>query len=261
LLLGLDRRPGDTEPPRADSLIIAHIDPVSGTVALLSLPRDLWVSIPGYVDGKINGAFYYGERNSPNGGGMALAKQTLGDALGITVDQAVVIDFNGFRSLIDALGGITVDVPKEIYDPQFPTDDYGYTVAHFLVGPQLMDGPTALMYSRVRHPDSDFERMKRQQLVLVGIARRLQERGLLQNLHNADQLAQSLAPFVHTDMPADQVLALLWAMRGVDPGAVRRNTVDGSQLWETTIGGAYALVPQQGVLQTMGQLLLSPATP
>ncbi|MDP9312919.1 MAG: LCP family protein [Chloroflexota bacterium] len=259
-LLGLDARPGEGLQARSDALMLVRLDPQANSAALLSMPRDIWVPIPGYGEGKINGAFYHGERSAP-GGGLDLAEQTLGQAFGVQVDHAVVIDFKGFRSLIDALDGITVDVPKEIYDGHFPTDDYGYTVAHFLPGPQQMDGATALTYARTRHPDSDFERIKRQQLVLLGIARKLKERGALQNLHEADVLTRALAPFVVTDMPPDAVLSLLWSMRDVDPAKVQRYTVDSSLLWETSVGGAYALVPRQGTLKTLGQKLLAPATP
>ncbi len=254
-LLGLDARPGEGLNARSDALMLVRLDPLQGSATLLSMPRDMWVGIPGYGESKINAAFYYGERSQP-GGGIPVAAQTLAQAFDVQVDHTVVIDFAGFRSLIDALDGITVDVPKEIYDGRFPTDDYGYTVAHFLAGPQHMDGATALTYARTRHPDSDFERIKRQQLVLLGIAQRLKERGALQNVQEADKIVQALAPFVHTDMPFEQVLSLLWNMRNVDPANVQRFTVDGSMLWETSVNGSYALVPQQGVLQSLGQKLL-----
>jgi LCP family protein required for cell wall assembly len=261
LLLGLDARPGEGMRARSDALMLVRIDPLSGAATLLSMPRDLWLNIPGYGEGKVNGAFYQGEIAQPGGGGIAVAKQTLHSAFNVPIDYAVVIDFAGFRSLIDALGGITVDVPKELYDGQFPTDDYGYTVAHFLPGPQQMDGATALMFARIRHPDSDFERIKRQQLVLLGIAQKIKERGALQNLHEADQLTAALTPYIQTDMAPDLVLSMLWNMREIDPAQVRRYTVESSMLWETSVNGAYALVPQPGVLPALGQKLLTPSTP
>lgn len=259
LLIGIDARPGEGLLARGDALMLVRLDPDHGAVTLLSLPRDLWVPIPGYGEGKINGAFLYGEQRAPQGGGLRLMKQTVGAALGVEVEYAVAVDFRGFRALIDAIGGITVDVPRELYDPAFPTEDYGYTVAHFLPGRQQMDGATALMYARTRHPDSDFERIKRQQQVIVAIAERLQERGTLRNLHEADALTAALLPYVHTDLPPDLALAMLWAMRDVERSAVTRLVVTPDMLWETTVGGAYALVPQPGVLPALGQRLL--ATP
>lgn len=260
LLLGVDARPGEGFRARSDALMLARLDPQAGQATLLSMPRDMWVSIPGYGQGKVNGAFFYGE-SAQAGAGMALAKQTVGGAFGVHVDHAVVIDFAGFRSLIDALGGITVDVPKEIYDGQFPTDDYGYMVAHFLQGPQQMDGTRALVYARTRHPDSDFERIKRQQLVILGITNRLKERGVLQNLHEADTLTAALMPYVQTDMPPELVLSMLWSLRDIDTASVQRLTVESSMLWQTSVNGAYALVPPDGVLPAMGQKLLQTPTP
>jgi LCP family protein required for cell wall assembly len=261
LLLGLDARPGEGTRARSDALMLVRIDPQRGDVALLSMPRDLWLNIPGYGESKVNGAFYQGEIVQPGGGGIVVAKQTLDNAFSLTIDHAVVIDFAGFRSLIDALGGITVDVPKELYDGRFPTDDYGYTVAHFLPGPQHMDGATALMFARTRHPDSDFERIKRQQLVLLGIVQKIKQRGALQNLHEADQLTAALTPYIQTDMAPDLVVSMLWSMREIEPAQVRRYTVESSMLWETSVNGAYALVPQAGVLPALGQKLLTPSTP
>jgi len=258
LLLGLDARPGEGLHARSDALLLVRLDPQGGDAAVLSMPRDLWVPIPGYGENKVNAAFYYGER-AQAGGGILVAKQAVGSAFNVPIDYAVAVDFAGFRSLIDAIGGITVDVPKEIYDGRYPTDDYGYTVAHFLPGTQQMDGSTALMYARTRHADSDFERIKRQQLVLLGIAQRLKERSTLQNLHEADVLTAALTPYIHTDMPPELVLSTLWQLRDVDPASARRYTVNGAVLSEGMVGGAYALIPQPGALPSLGQQLLTPA--
>jgi anionic cell wall polymer biosynthesis LytR-Cps2A-Psr (LCP) family protein len=112
------------------------------------------------------------------------------------------------------------------------------------------------MYSRIRHPDSDFQRMRRQQSVLLGIARKLRERGALENLHEADQLTAALRPFVRTTMPPELVLDLLWSMRSVDAGAVQRIVVDTSIVNETRIGGSYALVADESVLLAVGAQLV-----
>jgi LCP family protein required for cell wall assembly len=221
---------------------------------MLSLPRDLWVSIPGAGEGKINSAYLIGEAH---GQGAALARQTVSNLLGITIDYTVVIDFAGFRSLIDALGGVPVDVPQELYDRQFPTDDYGYTVAHFRPGVDVMDGARALMFSRIRHPDSDFQRMRRQQLVLQGIARKLRERGALANLHAADQITAALRPFVQTDLPPALALDLLWSMRSLDPGQVSKLVADTSILTESHIGGAYVLIAAPKVLPSLAAQLVA----
>jgi polyisoprenyl-teichoic acid--peptidoglycan teichoic acid transferase len=169
-----------------------------------------------------------------------------------------VVDFEGFRGLVDALGGIRIDVPKELYDPEFPTEDFGYTVAHFLPGEQVMDGARALMYSRIRHPDSDFERMRRQQAVVVGIAERLRERGVLKNLREADRITTALRPYIQTDLPRPLALNLLWSMRSVDVSAVKRITVDTSLLAETSVYGSYAIIAEPSTLHDLGAQLVAP---
>ena len=256
LLLGIDARPGEGWVARSDALMVVRLDPDRNRVAALSLPRDLWVTIPGAGEGKINNAYFLGEQT---GNGAALAKQTVGDVLGIPIDYAVVIDFDGFRSLIDALGGVDVVVPHELYDAQFPTIDYGYTVAHFTPGPQTMDGERALAFSRIRHPDSDFERIRRQQLVMLGIAQRFHERGALQTLQTADHLTAALRPYVRSDIPFPLALNLLWSLRSVEPSQAQRMIVDPMLLTETNIGGAYALLAGDGVLPALGaQLIAAP---
>ena len=254
LFLGSDVRPDEGTRGRSDAIMLVHVNPAAQRVSMLSLPRDLWVSIPGFGEGKLNSAYFIGEQQQ-NGAG--LAKETVSKALGIAVDHAVVVDFAGFRNLIDTLGGIPVDVPRELYDARFPTDDYGYTVAHFTPGTEVMNGERALMYSRIRHPDSDFERMRRQQSVLVGIARKLHERGALANLHEADKITAALYPFVRTDLPPALALNLLWSIRAVDPGSVTRLTAGPSILGEANIGGAYALVADPTVLQSLGTQLVA----
>ena len=249
LLLGLDARPGEAT-GRNDAVLVARINPEQRTGALLSLPRDLWVAMPGIGEGKINSAYVLG--------GAQTAAATVEQALGIPIDHTVVVDFKGFRGLIDALGGITVDVPRELYDPKFPTDDYGIKEAHFLPGPQVMDGEKALTYSRIRHPDSDFARMRRQQAVLLGIARRLGKLGALESLHESDRLTGALAPYVRTTLDRGTAAQLLWSQRTVDPANVRRLVLDGSMLQETTIGGSYALWADPATLRSLGAQLLAP---
>src|SRR4029079_2701954 len=133
--------------------------------------------------------------------------------LGIPIDYTVYINFEGFIGAIDSLGGVTVDVEKELYDGQFPTMDYGYTVAHFLPGPQQMDGATALMYSRVRHPHSDFARTRRQQAAIVAIMARLREQNTLAAIKSIEDVTTALRDFVKTDIPEERIVGLTWALR------------------------------------------------
>lgn len=226
LLLGSDERPGETGPARTDAIIIARIDPHSGRVALLSLPRDLWVEIPGYGYARLNAANVWGIIYNAPQGGLGLARETVSNLLGIPIDYTIHINFQGFIGAIDALGGITIDVPKELYDDQFPTMDYGYTVAHFLPGSQQMDGATALMYSRIRHPDSDFERMRRQQAVVVAAMARIREQNPLQSLKSLEDVTAALRAYVQTDLPEDRMIGLAWALRNFSPDHAERYLLD-----------------------------------
>jgi LCP family protein required for cell wall assembly len=226
LLLGSDRRPGESEPSRTDAVIIARIDPIRHRVALLSLPRDLIVEVPGYGQTRINAANVWGQIYDAPGGGLGLARETVSNLLGTPIDYTVYIDFEGFIGAIDALGGVPVDVQKELYDPEFPTMDYGYTEAHFLPGPQHLDGATALMYSRIRHPDSDFERMRRQQQVLAGVIGALREHNALESLKQLEDITTALRGYVKTDIPEDRLLGLAWALRDMTPEQVERYLVD-----------------------------------
>jgi LCP family protein required for cell wall assembly len=256
LLLGSDRRPGESEPARTDAIIVAHIDPQRHRVALLSLPRDLWVEIPGYGQARINAANVWGQIYGEPGGGLALARATVSHLLGIPIDYTVYIDFEGFIGAIDALGGVTVNVEKELYDPHFPTMDYRYTVAHFLPGPQHMDGATALMYSRVRHPDSDFARMRRQQAVLVAILGRLHEQNALASIKRIEEVTTALRDYVRTDIPEERLIGLAWALRDVMPDQIERYVLD-EQMVSFGVGAdAYAEIARPGAIETLMARLL-----
>lgn len=171
LVLGLDRRPQETGPCRSDVMMLARLDPNQGAVGLLSIPRDLYVWIPGYGEGRINTAHFWGESETP-GGGPALAMQTAGQNFGVPIHGYVRLDFQGFVQVIDTLGGVYVEVPAEIRDDLYPTDDFGYTSIVIPAGRQRMDGEMALQYVRTRHASSDFDRVRRHQQVVVALLRR-----------------------------------------------------------------------------------------
>jgi LCP family protein required for cell wall assembly len=257
LLLGIDRRPDETGPSRSDAIMIARLDPESKRVALLSLPRDLIVNIPGYGQDRINAAMVYGDLNPQLGGGVELTRKTVSTLLGIPIDYVVQIDFQGFMGVIDLIGGVTINVEKEIYDPAYPTMDYGYTVAHFLPGVQQMDGETALMYARTRHSDSDFERLKRQQAVLLGVQERLQEQNALEQVQSVAAITSALRDYVQTDLPEERMVGLAWAFQSLTPDSVERYALDGSMVTINAIpGDPYAQLAAPGAIDRLAQQLL-----
>ncbi|MBC8163103.1 MAG: LCP family protein, partial [Roseiflexaceae bacterium] len=225
LLMGIDRRPGEGSGTRSDTIVVLRLDPQRQRVAMLSLPRDLIVPIPGVGYARINAANVYGEQ-AGIGGGLELTRQTVGDLLGLEIDHVVQVDFQGFTGAVDAIGGIDIDVPTELYDPEFPTMDYGYTVAHFTTGPQHMDGARALMYARVRHVDSDFHRMRRQQSVLVAALERIRGQNIVQQLQSIADVTGALRGFIQTDLPEQDMISLAWGFRTISPAAIERYTLD-----------------------------------
>lgn len=169
-----------------DTMIILSISPEQKNVALLSLPRDLWSDT---LKDKVNSAYHYGEEKK-KGGGFVLAKTVVEDIVGVSMHYVFMIDFSGFRDIIDLVGGIDVNVPIAFTDPEFPIEGREndlcdgdstfacrYEPLHFDQGLQYMNGVRALAYVRSRHAEgdegSDFARSRRQQDVLLALKAKL----------------------------------------------------------------------------------------
>ena len=256
LLLGSDRRPGESWQTRSDAIIVVRVDPVRQRVALLSFPRDLIVNIPGYGYGRINAATVYGDLYPQLGGGSELARETVSELLDLTIHHVVRIDFTAFTTAIDAIGGIDIVVEKELYDPRYPTMDYGYMVAHFLPGPQRMDGETALIYSRLRHVDSDYHRARRQQQVIQAIMQRVREQNILGQVEMLANLSSALRDDIQTDLSLEQAIGIAWAFRGFAPDQLERYTLDETL---TSVGMAddpYAITATPGAIRYVVHQLL-----
>ncbi|MBN1641601.1 MAG: LCP family protein [Anaerolineae bacterium] len=254
-LLGIDEE-RDATLWRTDSIILAFVDRKQRRLSLLSLPRDLWVRIPGYQSNRINTVDCLGERTKYPGGGPALLDQTLRLNLGVPMHHYVRIDFAGFVRMIDALGGITVDVKHPLTD-RFPDpDDPTKRVRRTLpVGPAYMDGQMALTYSRSRITTNDFDRSARQQQVLFAVWRKALS---LDAIKHAPQLWQEFSGSFETDLSVTEVLGLVYFAQGIDLDEVRSAQVDGKQTrsW-TTPGGAQVLLPDTALIQKrIAELLL-----
>lgn len=172
LILGVDARPGEGYVTRTDSIMLVGVNPSRLQVSLLSIPRDLFIDVPGYGLQRINTVNVLGEQQAAGNGPMLLASSIAGD-FGIGVDRYVRINFDAFVQLVDAVGGISIDVPRTIIDYEYPTEDGGTTVIRFDPGVQAMDGERALAYARTRHADDDYARAGRQQQVILALSSRL----------------------------------------------------------------------------------------
>lgn len=168
LLLGADLTASDGS-SRTDTIMLVNIDPQKKTAAIMSIPRDIKVVIPGYGIDKINAAFALGDYNKVQGGGAGLMIRTIEANFGIPIHAFVQVDFNGFMQVIDTVGGIYVDVPYPILDSSYPAENFNYQRIYFPAGWQHLDGEEALMYARTRHQDGDTSRSARQQQVLLAL--------------------------------------------------------------------------------------------
>lgn len=206
LVIGLDRRPegGDQN---ADVIIIAQIDLLNGKVRAVSIPRDLLVEVPGFGYDKINSAYNHGIAGDPenSAAGVGLVRDTIEYNFGVPIDDYVLVDFSGFTKVIDAVGGITVDVPYEINDPEYPTDNYGTEHLIIPAGETQMDGELALKYVRTRHADSDDQRRERQLQVLRAIFAKGQSLGSVSKI---DNLILALGDSAQTSFPLEEQLTL-----------------------------------------------------
>ena len=241
LLLGLDRRPAETTTAsRSDTMILMTIYPQGRYVGMLSIPRDLYVTQnDGYLD-RINTAYFYGELALP-GSGPAMAMQVVQSNFGVTVNRYVRVDLAGFVRVVDAMGGININVPNPLVDYAYPTYDYGTTTVSFDAGPQHMDGERALAYARIRHGSSDLQRAERQQLVIVAALQRLLQPSAWPRL---PLVAGAVAQSIGTDLSPLDIARLVPTLVWVGPSQVQRQVIEGDMVESfTTTGGADVLLP------------------
>ena len=216
LVMGLDYGDWASEdrvgPPRSDTMILLTIDPVSLTAGILSIPRDLWVTMPG-IEGyhKINTAHRFGELYNMPGGGPGLAMRTVEQVIGVPIQYYARIDFYAFENFIDEIGGVTVDVSEEI-----KVDPIGeHNTVILKPGKQTLDGPTALGYARNRYTEGgDFDRSDRQQQVILAILDKVMSPGNLPRLvSRAPALYESLGQGIKTNMTLQQAIQLAWLVQ------------------------------------------------
>jgi LCP family protein required for cell wall assembly len=243
LLLGLDQREEDRGiPARSDTMVLLTMDPLNLTAGMLSIPRDLWVTIPGYENNKINVAHFLGEQ-AKEGEGPELARRTVQKNFGVYVHYVARVDFKGFERLIDQIGGVTIDVDRALLDNEYPNERVvnGLTRIFYPPGPQRMNGLQALRYARSRHADSDFGRNLRQQKVLQSAREQVLHAGIVPRLPS---MFKVLTESIWTNVPWLDMLALANLGRRVDTGKITTRQIDGS-LIEDVNGDGTVLVPNR----------------
>ncbi len=234
LLIGSDQRPREGT-FNTDTLIVASIDPKTKQVALFSLPRDT-VNVPlppgkaqafyGTVPCKINSLWTTATGrpdlfpgNDRQRGFQAL-KDALGYLYGIDISYYVEVNFDGFKKVVDTVGGVTINVQFPVLDDTYPAEGPGSRLARVYIpaGIQHMTGAEALVYARSRHGSIDFDRSQRQQRVLVSLKDQTNVNALLPRLPD---LVQALKTAIHSDMPVDQLPSLFRLADGVDTANIR----------------------------------------
>ena len=206
LVMGIDARSPDATAPLTDTMILFTLDPLANTAAMVSIPRDLWVKIPGSDYGKINTAYSIGEAFQLPGGGPGLAIATVEDLLGVPIQYYAQIDFEAFVSFIDNINGVKVDNPESIQ-----LDIVNTPRSYWLEpGRYTLTGELALAYVRNRSTaGGDFDRAKRQQQVILAIRDRILAFNMMPTLiARAPQLYANLSAGIHTNLSLTQALAL-----------------------------------------------------
>ncbi len=225
LLMGLDFRDWEANEPasRTDSMMLVTYDPVTNTAGMLSIPRDMWVYIPGFDYGKINTAYYLGEINKLPGGGPALAVQTVEQFLGVPIDFYAQIDFNSFIKFIDEIGCIDLKVRVPItIDPL----GQGNTVT-LQPGTQPLCGAAALAYARQRHTDGgDFDRATRQQEVIMAVRNQIFNLNMLPGLiSKSPKIYSDIASGLRTNLTLSQVVQLALAAQKVPKENIKQAVI------------------------------------
>ena len=217
LIMGVDKREDDVG--RSDTLMIATIDPRLDQATLLSVPRDTRVKIRGRGYDKINAAFAYG--------GVTLTESTVENFLGIDIDHYIVINTNSFVKIIDAIGGVDIDVEKRMFYED-PWDDNGGLVIDLYPGQQHMDGKTAVTYVRYRDSEGDIGRVKRQQAFMAACMDKVTSPEIVPRI---PQIVREVIDAVETDMSLRQLLELAGALKAAAQNGLETDMVPGYPLY------------------------------
>jgi len=195
-----------------DTIMVVSIDPINSTASLLSIPRDYYIKGNGIRAGKIN-ELYRSYKREMGEEAFSMFAKAAGELTDLAIPYYARVDFNGFVEVVDGLGGITVDVKEDLYDPYYPNEtDDGYTVFEVKAGMQEMNGEIALKYARSRKTTSDFDRAHRQQLVLNAIREKVMSSEVLTNPKTIKKLYKAVQNNLNTNLTLRQIISLAsWA--------------------------------------------------
>lgn len=273
LLLGVGGN-GHEGPLLTDSMLLVSLQPATKRVAVISVPRDLQVEIPGYGERRINSAYALTNINHPGQGGSTI-RQIVSAVFNVPVHYSVLLDFSGFTELIDAVGGIDLTVASPLDDEFYPVagkeaEAESERYEHLIIpaGRQHFDGSLALKYVRSRKAKgaqgSDFARSRRQQEVLAAVRDQLIGFGSLRP-GRISELLRLVNAHLDTNLETWEMLRLYQLGRDLDPASVVRHVMDdrpdGLLVASSTVDGAFVLLPRVDDFRQLQQLAQDPFTP
>ncbi|MBI9050922.1 MAG: LCP family protein [Anaerolineaceae bacterium] len=235
LILGMDSRPDEGNVSRTDTNIVLSVNPLKPVVNMLSIPRDLWVSIPNVGENRINTAHFFAEANQA-GSGPSAAMQTIRQNFGLTIDYYMRLRFDGFKDIVDAMGGITLDLAE-------PMSGYDAGTHH-------LDGEQALAFVRDRKGSDDFFRMQHGQMMIVATVKRMMNPLSWLRL---PWIISAAADSVDTNIPVWEMPRIgLAILRGVIGGTIDTRTISREMVYPTTTAdGAAILLPNWQAINPM----------
>ncbi len=251
LIVGIDRS-GEL----ADSIMLASLDEEKKSVTMISIPRDLYVAYgTGRSAWKINALYPIGIIRKE---GISLLASKVSEVTGQSIHHYIVIDFTAFKYIVNALGGIEVNVEKDLYDPKYPDYDYNYTIFSIKKWLQNLDGETALRYARSRHSTSDFDRSHRQQLIINAIKTKAFSAGIISSPTKISEIIDATRKNINTDFTVGDIVSLGTTFASIDTSNIHVYnlgndciTYTNCSVWAylyspsmTYFGGASAIIPE-----------------
>lgn len=258
LAMGLDRRPGEIGLMyRTDTMMVISIEPDTQRIGILSIPRDLYVAVPGYASRqRVNAAMVLGEAQRGTTG-TQLAMETVQYNLGIRIHDYLIVDFQAVIDFINAIDGIEVTIDYTINDPGYPNMNYGYDPFYLAAGTHHLMGYDALRFARTRHGNSDIDRTRRQQQVIYAVRDRILNFELLPRLiYQAPTMFRAFEEHVYTSLALDDIIRLAWYVKDIPRENITTGVINYEylQTHETPDGQQVLILNQWRIGNLMAQV-------
>ncbi len=257
LILGIGGE-GHSGGQLTDTIIITSIKPKEKEAAILSIPRDLYVQVPGTnINSKINAVKEFGDRRGGNG--IELIKQVVNEITGLDIHYFVQLDFKGFVKIIDDLGGIDIYLENDINDPKYPDFNHGYDPFYISKGWHHLDGATALKVARSRHSKmGDFDRIRRQQAIIKAVKQKVFEKYSQFDIIAFKNILFSLSDNLRTDIQLKEIPRFYKIAKEIKNHKITAEVVDTRRyLSRAYLGKGYTLLPKGGSYEKIRELSAS----